>query len=884
MYRINICIFLILIVGQEFVFSQQLEGLRTIISGDYSVAQKQDLIDSIRLSIHPEDTMLRADFIHDVGVRWYYRELWKTTDDEQYLDSTIQAFQKATHLKQSVSQIDTASLVKSLYNLGFFSSLKAEYIVAIDTYRQIIALGQTDRQMANAYRESGKLLGRIGDYYNALEMFEKMVRLGHALQRNATISEAYYGVITTYAALDPIVYQDSIQKNLKRAERWITDSQLELPYMLKNAKANQLTTLGQYPAAIEIYQNLLDIPNEAHLAQVHNNLGYIYVSLDSLSLADFHLRESIRLNNQFSFAYENLADARLAAGEFEQALVFYDSAIYLSARAVKKRADFSSSSSAYLNALNYITSKAMALLTMYEREKTEHYLQNALTTFYQADSLVDVIRFQCTEDQSKFFWRKQAADLYVNAVKTCKLLEQPERAYYFMEKNKAILLLEELSNEQARQMAKLPRSLIIREIQLKKRIYELQAQDANHQGKVEQAKMNYHALIDSLVEAYPTYGKLKREIDILPYEEFKKLYASGNNQVIHFLAGDTLSYGLLTTASGSDLYRIPNDYRVLVDTVIQLQQMPITTKVQADLYAQYSATLLSSLIPDQYRSDTLSQLLLLPDGVLHRLAFEGLCTNPNSLDHFLIESHKIHYSQSVSWLDAVASRKRNTAKNMVAFAPVNFPSLPDLPETEDEVRYVSDLLDGNYFLKSAATKRQFQDQLKDHKIVHLATHANAPANGEPWIAFHDSTLTLTETYALPNRAELVVLGACNTSIGTIQAGEGMISMTRGFFYSGTNSVISTLWTINDETTRKLLMDFYEILNTGENKSDALHQAKINFLNSADGSLRSPYYWASLVLVGSDQPISNSFSWPWIILGLLSLLLISLLISRRYQRA
>ena len=853
-----------------------------IITSEGSIAEKQYLIDSLQSTISAEDTLSRADFIHEVGVRWYFRELWKKTDQSDYLDAAIAAFRQASDLKQSVHHTDTTSLAKSLYNLGYFTSLKTAYIDAIATYDRIIALRQMDRRMANAYRELGNLLSRVGDYYRALEMFEAMVALGHSLQLGGTISQAYYGLIKTYNTIDPIEYQDSIRLNIERAERWLAEGDIELPYILKHAKATQLAELGQVQEAIEIFMDLLDISNPAHLAQVHNNLGYIFVGLDSLELARHHLRKSIELNDRFSFAHENMGDAWLASGDYDRAMMHYDSAVNLALAETKEVANFSTFSSAYLNTLNYITSKARALLTIYEHEKEEQFLHDALVNFYQADSLVDVIRFQCTEDQSKFFWREQASRLYVNAVKTCALLQQPEKAYYFMEKNKAILLLEELSNEQARHMAKLPRNLVARELGLKKKIYQLQAQGVEQKQALEQAKKDYHVLIDSLVDVYPTYGKLKRRIDILPYEAFQEQYTGPNRQVVHFITSDTLSYGLRTSSSGSELYRIPNDYLEQLDTVIQLQQRPIVSQAEAGFYARNSNDLISKLLPASDLSEGKSQLLLLPGGKLHELAFEGLCASPNKMDHFLIESQIIHYSQSISLLDAVARRQRRTTENVVAFAPVTFPELPALPETEQEVKVISDLLGGTHHLKAQATKEQFRKEINDYKIIHLATHANAPKNDEPWIAFHDSTLTLSETYGIPNLAELVVLGACNTSIGTLQAGEGMISMTRGFFYSGTNSVISTLWSAHDETTSQLLIDFYQVLDGGANKSASLHEAKMAFLGTADGSLRSPYYWASLVLVGSDRPISGNSSGIWMILLALIFLLLVLAMVRQYR--
>ena len=72
---------------------------------------------------------------------------------------------------------------------------------------------------------------------------------------------------------------------------------------------------------------------------------------------------------------------------------------------------------------------------------------------------------------------------------------------------------------------------------------------------------------------------------------------------------------------------------------------------------------------------------------------------------------------------------------------------------------------------------------------------------------------------------IFVLSACNTSLGNIKEGEGVFSLARGFFYSGANSVVSSLWNVNDKSTSQIISSFYENLEKGKSKSSALRLAK-----------------------------------------------------------
>ena len=167
-----------------------------------------------------------------------------------------------------------------------------------------------------------------------------------------------------------------------------------------------------------------------------------------------------------------------------------------------------------------------------------------------------------------------------------------------------------------------------------------------------------------------------------------------------------------------------------------------------------------------------------------------------------------------------------------------------------------------------ATKNNFLTSSGDYKILHLATHASSSNN--PAIYFSKDTLKLHELYTHKTNADLVVLSACETNLGEIKKGEGVFSLSRGFFYSGAKSVISSLWNVNDVSTSSIMKDFYTNLDLHQSKSEALNNAKRKYLKEHSLSEISPYYWASFVLIGDTSPTYPSTSYLFYLLGFVAL--------------
>jgi CHAT domain-containing protein/tetratricopeptide (TPR) repeat protein len=150
-------------------------------------------------------------------------------------------------------------------------------------------------------------------------------------------------------------------------------------------------------------------------------------------------------------------------------------------------------------------------------------------------------------------------------------------------------------------------------------------------------------------------------------------------------------------------------------------------------------------------------------------------------------------------------------------------------------------------------------QFGKYQILHFATHglldsehpelssivlSRVDKNGQS----QDGLMQLQDIYNLKVSSNLVVLSACNTALGKNIQGEGLISLTRGFMYAGSRSVVATLWSVDDKATTELMSHFYEaLLKQGLPPGAALRAAKLALRE--EKRWRPPYFWAAFVLQG-----------------------------------
>jgi CHAT domain-containing protein len=192
-------------------------------------------------------------------------------------------------------------------------------------------------------------------------------------------------------------------------------------------------------------------------------------------------------------------------------------------------------------------------------------------------------------------------------------------------------------------------------------------------------------------------------------------------------------------------------------------------------------------------------------------------------------------------------------------------SFVQLPYTRDEILAIGKLFpvaQRHVYLGSDAREELVKtEKLDTFRFIHFASHGflDEIKPGRSGILLsrkpdssEDGILRMDEIMRLKMNADLVTLSACSTGLGKLVNGEGILGLTRAFFYAGVRNVAVSLWNVNDSATAALMESFYRNLNRGMPKGEAMRQAKLNLLRGSNPLWQHPYFWAAFVIEGEGR--------------------------------
>ncbi len=827
--------------------------------------------------------------------------------NKKIYDKAIQYAQKEISIYRKL-KIKDKKYTNALNNLALFYSLDKDVEKSVPIYKEIISLHFNDKYTALAYCELGNYYGTKGDYFRSKDFYTQGIFILKKLGKKKLLVKKYLDYAIVLKKIDT-------EKSLEK-EKEILDKAAELfkeipsysprDYRsLNNSYANYYKKKLQFADAENYYvKNLEDALTRNDSTTIcisYTNLADLYlnpknrVAKDSVS---YFLNEGLKYSLEkidSSVIHHQFSKLYLYKKQYTKALAHIQNALKTSiiltsdVNILPKPEDLTAVDNKFYVLLDLIQ-KATILIKLYKKENNPKYLESALQNLISADTLVDILLEDSTEQKSKLYWRKEATEIYVKGVLCSELLKKPQLAFYFSEKNKALVLTEGILRNADH--IKLPYQIVQKENILKKEILVLNHLISKEQNNTTTTRLKnkrfslkqaYQKYKDSLNTVYSGYYTHQEKTKVLPLEEVQKTLNPKNVVISYLGATDTNDtqfsklYGIAISSTDSQVFEIGNlqEIEQLITNYRKYISKPFETEDERIGFQKIAFQLYKLLLPvDTIKIPIANKhLIIIPDGKLQYLPFESLITNKNP-NRYLIEDNEISYAYSMSFLLHNKNINRNASNDLVGFAPISFlhNNLEDINNSYVEMECIESTIPGKQYRLSDASKSNFLANTKDHKIIHLATHADA--SGNPWIAFHDSNLQYHELYTTKNQAELVVLSACNTSLGTIARGEGVLSLARGFFFSGANTVISTFWNANDKSTAAIMSNLYSNLKNGETKSRALHNAKIQYLNDSSLSDVSPYYWATFVLIGdADTVLFPTNTTTSIIIGVFFLLLL-----------
>ncbi|MGB5158241.1 CHAT domain-containing protein [Desulfobacterium sp. N47] len=302
---------------------------------------------------------------------------------------------------------------------------------------------------------------------------------------------------------------------------------------------------------------------------------------------------------------------------------------------------------------------------------------------------------------------------------------------------------------------------------------------------------------------------------------------------------------------------------ILTDKTIVAQKLPVTdleknidalrkNTTAQDLpdFKQYSQMLYRQLFSLAAPAIKTKKLIIVPHGSLHYLPFAALSDG----NEYLIDRFSIRMLPSASVLSFLKERAKQEDRGALIFGnPKLDDPKYDLKFAQDEALSISKIIpESNVLLRSDASKTNLEKFGSKYFIIHLAVHGvfdiDKPLNSALLLAadkMNDGLLRAGDLYNLSLNADLVTLSACETALGKVSTGDDVVGLTRGFLYAGARSLISSLWQVDDETTRDIMINFYTNLSK-MNKDEALRQAQLKVKKQHP----NPYFWAAFLLTGS----------------------------------
>ena len=569
------------------------------------------------------------------------------------------------------------------------------------------------------------------------------------------------------------------------------------------------------------------------------------------------------------------------------------------------------------NLLKSVTAKAAALLSLYLSDTTQiNSLKNCIASYTLSLKMIEMLRSTYQDENSKLFISENEKTTYTNAllsqVKLYNKTHNPadlDEAFCLSEKGKSAVLLSHLRDKEAKSIGRIPENLLNKDASLKSEIYfyNKQIHDQKITAKPDDAKIKMwnsrifdlsrkrDELIKSIEKNYPAYYNLKYDNSVISINDIQKKL-SPELAIIEFTLTDSTLYTFAITSTSKQLVNISIDSSF--NRNLQILRTQLTgkdfnnyTTVDFKAFVNSSYDLYRKLL---YPIQTLikgKELIIIPDGELGYLSFDILLTSLPGMSKpsyrklpYLIKESAISYAPSATtFFDELNRKNKKNNGRILAFGPEYGPdntvlnqkdengkllqnTLANLSNTQDEIKNLKEYFNVKAFLGKDATETTFKKTASDYRVLHLAMHTNIN-NENPLYSklifykqegdtIDDGMLNASELINMELHADMAVLSACNTGSGKMRKGEGIMSLSRDFFYAGVPGLIMTSWAVEDRSGVKLMQNFYKYISQGKPRHEALRLAKIEYLENCDKLTAHPHYWAAYMNVGDINPLEG----------------------------
>jgi CHAT domain-containing protein/Tfp pilus assembly protein PilF len=829
-----------------------------------------------------------------IGTAFSYNNIGNCYNRKGFYDKSIEYHQKALAIREQILRSGHPDIGVSYSNLGNVYKNIGEYDKAIEYHQHslhlnLLAFGSDHHAIASSYYNIGNCYSYKGDIDNAINYFQKslelrkkiygknhpLVAISHNSLGSCLLHKKLYDL-----AIDEFEICKSIFLNLSTPDSIQSTIALYNIGQCHFRKGDYNEALGYHKKVSHVYQSMNNKdPKFASLS--YEAMGDTYFKLGLLDESKENYFKALKIRSKM------LGDSHPSSIQILKLLIYTYQQMNLT-------------DSAYVfteNALSAI--KAQNISNIAAETKSIYQSQN-LPIFENAIDLA-LIRSEENGDRNllrnAYTYSEMAkATLLQSQVRQNEALAFSGIPDSLIDRENEIRLTINYREKQRRELIEVGKletdSTVLR---ISSIIFDL--------------KREQEELIAHFENEYPDYFRLRYDLSTISLEETQQTLLEPGQSLLEYFVGDSSVYVMVVTKDTFAIQGMKKDFPL--DSMIQKLQYGIygyygksLDEQTDDLYRNTvslytdAATYLYDKLVRPVSSLLTNDVIIVPDGVLGYVPFEILLKNkPENIGQFqnhpyLFKDHNVSYSYSATLLKEMKDKKhkKSPEKSILAMAPfysgsyelldstinlvfntlsdgrdtaifekvVTRKSFSSLPSSGEEVKIAAKIWSGDYYINQDGSRQNFMDKAGDYRILHLATHGTADEKdgkysylvfAETKDSVENEFLYVRDLYNTNLNADLVVLSACETALGELQRGEGIVSLARGFAYAGAKSVLTTLWVVDDTTTKDLLSDFYINLRKGQYKHVALNNAKFNHLKKAKSRYRHPFFWAGFIPIG-----------------------------------
>ena len=804
----------------------------------------------------------------------------------------------------------------NLVNLAGLASLAGDFARAESLYEDALAAWRAKEmwaETAEALRGLGQLEMRRGNYPAARKSLREAVRI---LERTGPAADALVAQGELAGALAASGELQQAIDHLRRAQAHVDSSEVppDVRASLVLARADLAVQLNAFAEADRLYSRATALFREAGdvagQAEAQQGRATLFLEREDYASAQRLLeaahRTQLSAGNRRSAALTRLALGEVARGRGDTAVArrqMMRAATELerlgdpvaAAAAIGERARLEASlampavaESLYRAALRHVEGRVAPEVTWRLRaglalaRRSQGFSDDATRELRSALSAIERPSRSLALPERRSGFLADKWDVYAQLALTERARGRAAAAFEASERLRAREMLELLARGRVLVSRDTAEQLVAREQDLRYRIAELTRELESAPAGTEElrgpgvsgvgdatreallgAQEAYASLLSELGERAPRHASLVESRTASWREVASRL--ARNEALIEYLVSD----------SGSVAFVITRDTVRAIELGVARRELARLVDFTRGALGQHSSARADSLwraplrrlhallIAPIEESGLLvgsSRLILVPHAELHYLPFAALV---DGADRPLIGRYEISVTPSASvWLALGQRADRGSGSGVLAMAP-----RPDaLPASRREVAAIRERLGGDVHAVTgaAATEEAFRREAPSRRILHLATYGVLNKHN-PLFSFielarggdDDGRLEVHEVFGLSLTADLVVLSACQTGVGSgaladVPAGDDWVGLTRAFLHAGAERVIATLWPVDDWATAALMERFYIALASGADVPSALARAQRAL--RAERATAHPFYWAGFVIIGgADAP-------------------------------